>query len=34
MSDHEYVCHICNAVFAEEQALLDHYCPGSPPTGA
>jgi hypothetical protein len=29
MSDQEYVCHICNAVFAEEQVMLDHFCPGS-----
>ena len=26
----EYVCYICKAVFEEEQALLDHFCPGAP----
>lgn len=26
----EYVCYICKAVFDEEQALLNHFCPGAP----
>jgi len=26
----EFVCYICKAVFEEEQALLDHFCPGEP----
>jgi hypothetical protein len=25
-----FICHICNAIFNEEQALLDHFCPGAP----